>query len=575
MTSPTSTDWAARLGRTSFIELDARARAVALLDDGTARELCGPFDRIESPWLEPQGVVPQSDDGVVVVRGRLDGRAAVVIAIEQAFQGGGIGEVSGVKMATALSLAARDTRAGTPTAAVLLLETGGVRLQEANLGLATVAEVCSALLELRPLAPVVGVIAGALGCFGGVSIAAGLCTKLIMTEEGRLGLNGPEVIQAEAGVAEFDASDRPLIWSITGGRIRTRTELADELVLDDVDALRSAVIGAVAEGVPGEHRSQRIGALRASFEAAGPSGSGDRAEAGDLSRSGGHAEAGDPSGSGDHAQAGKPPMTRGRAWTLALADGDVNDAVPSALTADVTLGDDTACLLAVVPDPRSPYHRARRGEVGLREGLALASAVTATVAQDARLPAGRRRPIIALVDLPSQAYGHVEETLGIHQALAAAVDAYATARTAGHPVIALIVGTALSGGLLTHGFQANQILALDDPGVLIHAMHKQAAAQVTLRTVAELDELAKRIPPLSYDVADWDRLGLCDELLTVANADTPAEGDVRKAKEALAAAVARARQGPLDLSNRLDSPGARRTRAASRRVREALTAQWD
>ncbi|GAA0412864.1 hypothetical protein GCM10009530_76750 [Microbispora corallina] len=267
MTAP---DWEALLGRTSFIELDARARAGALLDDGTARELCGPFDHLDSPWLEPQGVVPQSDDGVVVVRGRLDGRPAVAIAIEQAFQGGGIGEVSGVKIASALSLATRDNRDGIPTSAVLLLESGGVRLQEANLGLATVAEVCSAVLELRAHQPVIGVIAGALGCFGGMSIAAGLCTRLIMTAEGRLGLNGPEVIESEAGLAEFDASDRTLIWSIDGGAQRVRTALADALVLDDVGALRSAVIEAVRQGVPGEHRSQRIGELRARVEAVDP-----------------------------------------------------------------------------------------------------------------------------------------------------------------------------------------------------------------------------------------------------------------------------------------------------------------
>jgi malonate decarboxylase beta subunit len=270
MTPPATPDWTTMLARTSFIELDARARATALLDDGTAREVCGPFDRVESPWLEPQGVVPGSDDGVVVVKGRLDGRAAVVIAIEQAFQGGGIGEVSGVKIATALSLAARDCRSGVPTAAVLLLETGGVRLQEANLGLATVAEVCSAVLELRPLQPVIGVIAGALGSFGGMSITAGLCTTLIMTREGRLGLDGPEVIESEAGVAEFDASDRTLIWSINGGAQRTGTGLADALVLDDVTALRSAVIEAVGHGVPREHRSQRIGELRARLEAVDP-----------------------------------------------------------------------------------------------------------------------------------------------------------------------------------------------------------------------------------------------------------------------------------------------------------------
>ena len=39
------------VNRKSFIELDARARAQSLFDEGTWRELVGPFDRIESPWL--------------------------------------------------------------------------------------------------------------------------------------------------------------------------------------------------------------------------------------------------------------------------------------------------------------------------------------------------------------------------------------------------------------------------------------------------------------------------------------------------------------------------------------------
>ncbi|WP_346106813.1 biotin-independent malonate decarboxylase subunit gamma [Nonomuraea maheshkhaliensis] len=281
-------------------------------------------------------------------------------------------------------------------------------------------------------------------------------------------------------------------------------------------------------------------------------------------------------------------MSRGVNWTHALADGAVNAVVPSVITADCGLGDDSARIVTVVPDPASPYHRARAGEVGLREGLAIAEAVTEVVAADGRSRKGQagdgppgdgqsrdgRRPIVAVVDLPSQAYGRVEELLGIHHALAAAVDAYATARTAGHPVITLIVGNALSGGLLAHGLQANQILALDDPGVVIHAMHKEAAAKVTLRTVAELDELAARFPPLSYDVGDWAKLGLCDELLRVENAGQPTDEDVTKVRNALAAAVVRARKGPRDLSNRLNSPGALQTRAASRRIHEELARQW-
>ena len=70
------------------------------------------------------------------------------------------------------------------------------------------------------MAPVVGVVAGEVGCFGGMSIAAGLCTRLIVTPQGRIGLNGPAVIEQEAGVDEFDSSDRALIWGIDGGEQR-------------------------------------------------------------------------------------------------------------------------------------------------------------------------------------------------------------------------------------------------------------------------------------------------------------------------------------------------------------------
>ena len=82
--------------RQSFIELDARARAQSLMDPGSWRELVGPFDRIESPWLPEQGIAPQSDDGCIVLKGMIAGKPAVVIALEGGFQAGSMGEVSGV-----------------------------------------------------------------------------------------------------------------------------------------------------------------------------------------------------------------------------------------------------------------------------------------------------------------------------------------------------------------------------------------------------------------------------------------------------------------------------------------------
>src|SRR6202042_502395 len=86
------------VNRKSFIELEARARAQSLFDKGTWKELVGPFDRIESPWLAKQGIAPQSDDGCIVIKGKIGGSPAVAIAFEGAFQGGGVGQASGAKL---------------------------------------------------------------------------------------------------------------------------------------------------------------------------------------------------------------------------------------------------------------------------------------------------------------------------------------------------------------------------------------------------------------------------------------------------------------------------------------------
>jgi malonate decarboxylase beta subunit len=255
------------VNRKSFIELDARARAQSLFDEGTWKELVGPFDRIESPWLAMQGVAPQFDDGCVVIKGRIGGSRAVAIAFEGAFQGGSVGEVSGAKMTCALDLATKDSKAGKSTAAILLLETGGVRLQEANLGLAAVAEIISSALALRQHAPVITIVAGTVGCFGGMSLVAGVSSYTIMTREARLGLNGPEVIEQESGIDEFDSSDRALIWAIHGGEQRVGMGLADSLVEDDADKITAAVRGCISKGIPEKHRTEQVALYRARIAA--------------------------------------------------------------------------------------------------------------------------------------------------------------------------------------------------------------------------------------------------------------------------------------------------------------------
>ncbi len=554
ISTPTPSDqapWQVLLARDSFVELDGRGRALALLDAGTDRELCGPFDGIESPWLESQGIVPQSDDGLIVIKGKVSGLPAVVISIEQAFAGGAIGEVSGAKMTTALTMATARERGG-PLPAILLLETGGVRLQEANLGLAAIAEICAGILELRRLKPVVGVIAGPLGCFGGMGIVAGLCTHLIMTTGARLSLNGPEVIESEAGIYEIDSTNRSAIWAATGGKARVAAGLADQLVLDDVETMRVAVTEALKLNPTNSHRSQHLATTRQWIETTTPM----------------------PKAVESARETPTSTSERGKTWTEALTEIDLLGPCPSVLRGELRLDGCESVILSVVADPESHYHRAAHGELGLREGLVLAEQIIQVVKTDQKLRRAEKRPLIAIVDVPSQAYGWIEETIGLHHVLACAVDAYATARMAGHPIIALVVGQAISGGFLAHGFQANQILALDDPGVQIHAMHQAAAARITRRSLEALDTLEQTVLPMSRRVSDWAKLGYCDQLISVNDPDAPSASDLASVRSALTLAVHRARIEPLDLSNRRVFTGNSATRRATQEVMARMAAQW-
>ncbi|WDU62604.1 biotin-independent malonate decarboxylase subunit gamma [Pseudomonas poae] len=255
---------------------------------------------------------------------------------------------------------------------------------------------------------------------------------------------------------------------------------------------------------------------------------------------------------------------RGLQWFNALSAGATPVAgLPDSLkVADGVLGEQAVRFIAVVTDPHNRFPRARNGEVGLLEGWGLAKAVDQAIAR------GDKRPIIAVVDVPSQAYGRREEALGIHQALAAAADSYARARLAGHPVIALLVGKAMSGAFLAHGYQANRLIALRDPGVMVHAMGKASAARVTLRSVEELEALAASVPPMAYDIDSYASLGLLWETLSVSRIEQPTADDVARVSDCLLHAITDI--GSTDLSGRLGATN----RAASSHVRQLLREQW-
>ena len=267
---------------------------------------------------------------------------------------------------------------------------------------------------------------------------------------------------------------------------------------------------------------------------------------------------------------------RGRAWFEALTgkDGKMPDGPGSLMVAEAALGNEPAIFVGLAPDPNSRFPRARNAEVGLEEGFHGTRALRQVMAEDADKPV--KRPIISVVDSICQAYGRREELVGIHIAAAAIIAAFAEARMAGHPVIALIVGRAVSGSFLTLCAQANHMIAFDDPEVLIHAMYQDAAARITKRTVEELNKLAEEIVPMAYDIRSFNKLGGLYRLMRVANPDAPCPQTLAEVKDALIQAIADARQSSRDdLFDRLETEGAKTYRAQSIKVRDMMIEQWN
>lgn len=221
----------------SYFEASARKRLSGLVDAGSLVEFCPPEMRQTSPHLAMLDAPLAFDDGVVTGRAALSGHKVLVAAQEGRFNGGAVGEVHGAKIRGLLDRALIEH----PAAVLLLVDSGGVRLHEANAGLIAISEIMRAVLRVQAAGiPVFALVGGSCGAFGGMGIVTRLCTEVVMSEQGRLGLSGPEVIETVKGVEEFDSRDRALVWRITGGKLRRALGEATLLVDDLIPAFRSA-----------------------------------------------------------------------------------------------------------------------------------------------------------------------------------------------------------------------------------------------------------------------------------------------------------------------------------------------
>lgn len=260
------------LEESSFLDANARERALGMVDAGTFTEFLNPRDRFVSPHLPVLGTAVEFDDGTVTGVGLIGKHPVFVISMEGKFIGGSIGEVNGGKMVATLRLAEKaaaqikkahpDEYSERRPLVAISFETGGVRLHEANAGLLAHAEVMDAFQDCRHKLPIVAVVGSKVGCFGGMGFVAAATDVIVMSEEGRIGLTGPEVIEQEMGKEEFDASNKALVYRTTGGKQKYIMQDCNYLVEDKISDFYEALAKVADLSMDKIEEMRRIGSLK-------------------------------------------------------------------------------------------------------------------------------------------------------------------------------------------------------------------------------------------------------------------------------------------------------------------------
>ncbi len=154
------------------------------------------------------------------------------------------------------------------------------------------------------------------------------------------------------------------------------------------------------------------------------------------------------------------------------------------------------------------------GIIGMEEGYKMAQAVYASMAADADKPAAEKRALVLIVDTPGNGPGKVEEIIGMNKATGAYQLALAEARLKGHPIVAMVIGRAISGAFLCHGLQADHILSLDAQfGTMIHVMPITSISRIIKKDIETLEELSKGNPVFAAGPRFFSALGGVNELV--------------------------------------------------------------
>lgn len=394
-----------------FSRLSAEERASRLLDPGSVAR------------LDVQG---GAESTVWVGAGSIRGRRVLLALTDGRRRGGTIG----VGDATMLGQWAAAATHRDIEALVVCWDTGGVRVEEGPLALATASAVGVALGRLAIHGPpVLTLISGGRGCFGAPSVIAALSNWVAVIRGAHWGLTGPRLLEA----GRVPATEA-LGLNATSAENRRQLRHADALVEDDVAAVRAAIASRV-ERLPRVPRAARAldlsvmrtqerllqldGLRKESRRSVTASRRGQR----DLLRYSFHGQW-RPTG---------PRLERG---LVSAAWG--------------RLGDRSALGIIV--------GAARGREMGI--GIEEAAAISEMVRFATQRPTKERAPILIFVFCQGHAVDVDEERLGLHASLAECLRSLVAARLLGHPVVSVLGGGAYGAAYLALAAPSHRILAI-------------------------------------------------------------------------------------------------------------------
>lgn len=213
-----------------FSELDAAARAKALLDEGSFHSLYGSSNR----------------DPLFLGRGTVGDHPALIAVTNGNIKGGTFGRREAGLLARLVDEADGQPDRERPIL-LIVFDTGGVRIEEGPTALAALSAVGVSLarLTLRGVRAIT-VISGPRGCFGAPAVMAAVPERIAMTDNCYWGLTGPRLIgnmrgDAEPGRAGFEA---------TSPASRKRNRDAHVILPDDAAAVRAEAVRFAASPPP-------------------------------------------------------------------------------------------------------------------------------------------------------------------------------------------------------------------------------------------------------------------------------------------------------------------------------------